>query len=101
MASIRNRFVWLALVVLAPALASTGWAIASTYQREQQASRDALRETTRALTLVVEREFRQRDAVIKTLAQSGSLATLDFATSAREAQGAVAGTSDWVFLSDA
>jgi len=48
MASIRNRFVWLALVVLAPALASTGWAIASTYQREQQASRDALRETTRA-----------------------------------------------------
>jgi signal transduction histidine kinase/CheY-like chemotaxis protein len=101
MASIRNRFVWLALVVLAPALASTGWAIASTYQREQQASRDALRETTRALTLVVEREFRQRDAVIKTLAQSSSLAKLDFAAFAREAQGAVAGTPDWVFLSDA
>jgi signal transduction histidine kinase len=96
MASIRHRFVWFALVVLAPAMASTGWAIATTYQRQQQ----ALRETTRALTLVLQREFQQRDAVLKTLAQSNALARADYRGFSREAQGAVAGSPDWIMLGD-
>ena len=65
--TIRSRLVLLVLAVLLPAVAITSWLIARTYDSERIANENTLRETTRALANLVDRELAQRASVARAL----------------------------------
>src|SRR5882672_517270 len=96
--SVRSRILILVLCVVLSCMAATGWAVASTYAREKAANEQALRETARALSLVVDRELGRREAIAWTLATSPSLRTLDLRTFHQQAVQATAGTRGWIVL---
>jgi signal transduction histidine kinase/ActR/RegA family two-component response regulator len=79
-------------------LAGAAWAVASTYAREKQAMEQALRETARALSLVVDRELGRREAVAWTLATSPSLRVGDWLSFHAQAVEATAAIGGWVVL---
>jgi len=58
--SIRSRLILLVLAVLLPGLLGLGWLIASTFAAEREAHERTLRETTRALSLVIDSELARR-----------------------------------------
>ena len=68
--TIRSRLVLLVLSVLLPGLLAAAWLIASTVQAERSAHQSMLRDTARALSMVVDRELAQRAAVARVLAES-------------------------------
>ena len=68
--TIRSRLLLLVLSVLLPGLLGAGWLIGSTVQAARQAHESTLRDTARALSMVVDRELAQRAAVARVLAQS-------------------------------
>ena len=68
--TIRSRLVLLVLSVLLPGLLAAAWLIASTVQSERRAHESMLRDTARALSMVVDRELAQRAAVARVLAES-------------------------------
>ena len=51
--TIRSRLLLLVLSVLLPAVAAAGWLIARTYAAEREAQERNLRDTARALSMVV------------------------------------------------
>lgn len=71
--SIRQRLVLLVLAVLVPAMAAALWVIIRTYQAEHAALERNARDTTRALALLVDREFTRHAAVARALAGVPSL----------------------------
>ena len=84
--SIRARLLLLMLATLLPAAAAVAWIVAQTYTVERQAHRRLLGDTTRALSLVVDRELQQRVALLRGLAQSRMLdAAPDLAPDALQA----------------
>jgi signal transduction histidine kinase len=68
--TIRSRLLLLVLAVLLPGLGGTAWLIASTFDAERRTHERGLRDTARALSMVVDRELAQRAAVARVLAQS-------------------------------
>src|SRR5258706_7800377 len=96
--SVRSRILILVLCVVLCCMAATAWAVASTYAREKAAMEQALRETARALSLVVDRELGRREAIAWTLATSPSLRTGDLRTFHQQAVQATAGTRGWIVL---
>jgi signal transduction histidine kinase len=75
--SLRSRLFSLSLAILVPAVLAAVLGIARVYQKQSEASEQNLREITRALAAVVEREFAQHEATLKTLAQTPPLARGD------------------------
>jgi signal transduction histidine kinase len=73
--TIRSRLLLLVMAVLLPGLGGTAWLIASTLDAEQRAGERGLRDTARALSMVVDRELSHRAAVARVLAQSRWLDT--------------------------
>ena len=71
--SIRARLLLLMLATLLPATAAVLWIVVQTYTVERHANQRLLAETTRALSLVVDRELKQRASVLRGLAQSRML----------------------------
>jgi signal transduction histidine kinase len=65
--SIRSRLLLLALSVLVPGGAAALWAISQTYHAERQTADRQLRDTTRALATVIDREALQRPAELQQL----------------------------------
>ena len=96
--SVRSRILILVLCVVLSCMAATGWAVASTYAREKAANEQALRETARALSLVVDRELGRREAVAWTLATSPSVRTHDLRAFHQQALASTTGTRGWVVL---
>jgi len=96
--SVRLRILVLVLCVVLSCLAAGAWAVASTYAREKSSMEQALRETARALSLVVDRELGRREAVAWTLATSPSLRAGDLASFHAQATQASAGLGGWVVL---
>ena len=96
--SVRSRILILVLCVVLSCMAAAGWAVASTYAREKAANEQALRETARALSLVVDRELGRREAIAWTLATSPSLRMLDLRAFHQQAVQATAGTRGWIVL---
>ena len=96
--SVRLRILVLVLCVVLSCLAAAAWAVASTYAREKAAMEQALRETARALSLVVDRELGRREAIAWTLATSPSLRTGDLRSFHQQAVQATAGTGGWIVL---
>ena len=68
--SLRVRLILLAFAVLLPGLIAALWVISRTYDSERATLERGLRETTRALSLVVEKELGNRETVTRILADS-------------------------------
>jgi signal transduction histidine kinase/ActR/RegA family two-component response regulator len=68
--SIRSRLLLLVLSVLLPALLAALWLIVRTYATEREMQQKGLRDVTRALSMVVDVELRQRAAIARVLAGS-------------------------------
>jgi hypothetical protein len=98
--SLRSRIVLFTLGILLPALAAAAWMVASTFARERATIDAQLRDTTRALSLVVDRELERRAAIVKVLAASESLRQWDLEGFDAQARAAIAGTAGQVALFD-
>jgi len=98
--TLRARLVWMMLAVLLPTAALFVWIVASTYQREMASAHQQLRETTRALSLVVDRELDKRGAIARTLASSQSIREEDFRAFYEHAKTATQATGNWIVLVD-
>ena len=66
--SLRLRLILLALAVFLPALVAALWVINRAYDSERASLERGLRETTRALSMVIDRELSQRETVARFLA---------------------------------
>ena len=71
--TIRSRLLLLVLSVLLPGMLGVAWLIASTYEAERDAHERTLRDTTRALSMLVDGELSRRAAIAHVLAQSPAL----------------------------
>lgn len=71
--SIRSRLLLLVLSILLPGMLGVAWLIASTYEAEREAHERTLRDTARALSLLVDGELARRAAIAHVLAQSPAL----------------------------
>ncbi len=102
--TIRSRLLLLVLLVLLPGMLGAVWLIGSTVHAERSAQESNLRDTSRALSMVVDRELAQRAAVARVLAQSRwlddapGLSTEQLAGFERLALRALEGMQGWVEL---
>lgn len=71
--TIRSRLLLLVLAVLLPAMLGLAWLISSTYEGERDAHQRNLRDTTRALSLLVDGELARRGTIARMLAQAPEL----------------------------
>ncbi|WP_457390184.1 ATP-binding protein [Roseateles sp. P5_E1] len=102
--TIRSRLLLLVLSVLLPGMLGVAWLIASIYETERDAHERTLRDTTRALSLLVDGELSRRAAIAQVLAQSpaldgpGPLREESRLAFERLARRAMQGLSGWVEL---
>ncbi|WP_422017947.1 ATP-binding protein [Roseateles sp.] len=102
--SIRSHLLLLVLAILVPALLGVSWLVSDTIRSEQQANERTLRDSARALSMMVDHELSQRAAVARMLAQSRWLdGTGDLAPDAldgfrRMARQGLRGLAGWVEL---
>ena len=102
--TIRSRLLLLVLSVLLPAVAAAGWLIERTYAAEREAVERNLRDTSRALSMVVDRELVQRASIARVLAvsrsleQPGTLSPSELSAFEQQARRALQGLSGWVEL---
>jgi hypothetical protein len=61
--SIRSRLLLLVVAVLLPAVAAALWIIGQTFKSEREALERNLRDTTRALSMVVDHELALRGEI--------------------------------------
>lgn len=71
--TIRSRLLLLVLSVLLPGMLGVAWLVASTYEAERDAHQRNLRDTARALSMLVDGELSRRAAIAHVLAQSPAL----------------------------
>jgi signal transduction histidine kinase len=67
--TLRSRLLLLVMSVLLPGLLGLVWLIASTYEAERNAHEGSLRDTTRALSQLVDGELARRGTIARVLAQ--------------------------------
>ena len=79
LASLRSRLILLTLVLLVPALATAGMTVYAGYRHDRQEVEKHLQETARALSLVVDRQFGQAEALLWALSTSPQLKEKDYA----------------------
>jgi signal transduction histidine kinase/CheY-like chemotaxis protein len=70
---IRTRLLLLVLSVLVPAFIAAALAIGYVYLEAQESNRNTLRETTRALALLVDTDIEKREGILQSLADSPAL----------------------------
>jgi signal transduction histidine kinase/CheY-like chemotaxis protein len=103
--SLRVRLILLALAVFLPALVAALWVIHRAYESERAGLERGLRETTRALSMVVDRELAQRETVARFLADSTALdnapalTEADLRTFYEQARRTTEGLGGWVVVS--
>jgi PAS domain S-box-containing protein len=98
--TLRRRLLWLVLAVLLPTAALFVWIVAATYHRETESAHLRLRETTRALSLVIDREIDKRAGMARALAAAPALAQGDLRAFHEQGRAATRGTDSWVVLVD-
>src|SRR5215467_2710976 len=98
--TLRRRILLFAVFLLLPAIGGGAFLVAGTYARERAALEDTLRDTARAMSLVVDREFDRRAAIVQLLAASASLQRWDLEGFDREARAAVIGLRGQVAVYD-
>ncbi len=105
--SIRSRLLVLVLAVLLPALLGAAWLVGRTFQAERDAHERTLRETSRALSQVVDTELTRRATLARALAQSthlddaAGLTQADLLEFDAQARRALEGLDGWVELRSA
>jgi signal transduction histidine kinase len=105
--SIRSRLLLLVLSVLVPAVLAAAWLIARTYSAERDALERNLRDTTRALSQVVDGELTQRALMARMLTRLRPLDAPELITPERlhvfesQARSALAGMDGWIELASA
>ncbi|MCW7536694.1 ATP-binding protein [Aquabacterium sp. A7-Y] len=75
--TIRARLVLLVLAAMIPTVLAAVAAILAFYAEEKQAFSARVLETTRAVSLVVDRELARREAIVRTLSESPTLTKND------------------------
>jgi hypothetical protein len=98
--TLRRRILLFAVFLLLPAIGGGAFLVAGTYARERAALEDTLRDTGRAMALVVDREFDRRAAIVQLLAASASLQRWDLEGFDREARAAIIGLRGQVAVYD-
>jgi len=102
--TIHSRLLLLVLSLLLPGMLAATWLIGRTFDAERDANVRTLRETTRALSTVIDGELGQRATVAHMLAQSRLLDTAprisdaDLKAFAQQAGLALQGLDGWVEL---
>ncbi len=102
--TIRSRLLLLVLSVLLPGMLGVGWLIGSTYEAERDAHLRTLRDTSRALSMLIEGELQRRATIAHVLSQSPVLDGSDLqdpeqrAGFERLARRAMQGMTGWVEL---
>ncbi|MFG6432195.1 ATP-binding protein [Pelomonas parva] len=71
--TIRSRLLLLVLAVLLPGMLGVGWLIGSTYEAERDAHQRNLRDTARAMSMLVDGELSRRATIAHVLSQSPDL----------------------------
>jgi signal transduction histidine kinase len=97
---IRSRLLILVLAVLVPAMAAAILAIAYVHDEERSAFEQSMRETARALALLLDNELAEQEGIVRTLEASPLLDRGDYAAFYQHARAAVAGSGSAVALSD-
>ncbi len=97
---IRSRLLILVLAVLVPAIITAAASIAYVYMEAQHANKQNMREVTRAMALVVDKEIARREAILRTLSISQSLEDGDLPSFYRQAQRIAATTDSAIILHD-
>ncbi|HLG89902.1 MAG TPA: ATP-binding protein [Alphaproteobacteria bacterium] len=98
--TVRRRIIILAAVLTLPPLAATALLLDYVYEREKGAAELELQSTARALSLVMDRQFGQVGAQLRTLAASPALKQNDFDAFDREAREANEDDGSWISLRD-
>jgi signal transduction histidine kinase len=98
--SLRLRVVLFTLAILLPAVGGGAWVVFANVSRERIAMESRLRETTRALSLVVDRELERRAAIVQVLAASPQVQDLDLESFCRLARASQVGTRGPIALMD-
>ena len=102
--SIRLRLLVLVLSALLPAVVAAGWVVSQTYRNEREILQRGLRDTTRALSLVVDRELTSRADIARVLASArmldngAALSEAERAAFVRQAHRALGTLAGWVEL---
>lgn len=86
--------------VVAPAVLLAGWLVYDVQQQQRQALERQLSETARALSLVVDRQIGQAEALLQGLATSPHLARGDYAAFHAQARAAMTMPGKWIVLED-
>jgi signal transduction histidine kinase len=97
---IRSRLLLLVLAVLVPSFLAAALGIGYVYTEAQKSHRRSMREITRALALVLDKEINQREAILRTLAASPALDAGDLETFYKQALRIAPLGDTSVFLSD-
>lgn len=71
--TIRSRLLLLVLSVLLPGMLGVAWLISSTYQAERDAHQRTLRDTSRALSMLINAELARRATIAHVLSQATAL----------------------------
>ena len=98
--SLRQRFLLLTFAIALPALVGAAVLIADAYRFNRAQTERQLLETTRAMSLVVDRQLGQSEAVLRALIASPNLARGDLRHFEAQARGAVDPAGSWIVLYD-
>jgi len=98
--TLRLRVVLFTLAILLPAIAGGAWVVAANVARERSGIDTRIRETTRALSLVVDRELERRAAIVQLLAASPQVQDLDLEGFCRLARASLTGIRGPIALLD-
>ncbi|WP_019142584.1 hybrid sensor histidine kinase/response regulator [Noviherbaspirillum massiliense] len=74
---LRSRLLILITIVLLPTVLGAVFAISYVYQEQQKAYRRSIQELARAMAIVLDKEIRERESLLKLLAASPALKTGD------------------------
>ncbi len=102
--SIQLRLLLLVLWALLPAVLAAAWVVNQTYDNERELQQRNLRDTSRALSLVVDRELKRRSDIARVLADSRMLdkgeamSSDDRSDFIQQSQRALGGMAGWVEL---
>jgi PAS domain S-box-containing protein len=97
---VRLRLILLALALLIPALAAAGITVYAGYRHDRQEIEKHLQETARALSLVVDRQFGQAEALMWALSTSPQLLEKDYAEFDARARAAIRLPDTWIVVAD-
>ncbi len=100
LASVRSRLILLALALLIPALAAAGILVYAGYRHDRQEVEKHLQETARALSLVVDRQFGQAEALMWALSTSPQLLEKEYAEFDTRARAAIRLPDTWIVVAD-